>query len=279
MLLSVERPADLLRGYRFVSALARRDNQQVARFRADLQAFREQREILEKKTQESLALRDPDRAGAPQPRRGSAAQDRASHHPRGQEGAAGRLRPGAGGGGRASSRPCSRAWAERARSRCPSGPSGAALPWPAPGRVRVSFGKRKDARFDTYTRENGIEIAARRRGAGGGRARGRGGLRRALQGLRPHGRARPRRASTTRSTPTWARSRVALGQRVAAGEVLGTVGPGGLEGPGLYFEMRFQGRPEDPVDWLSRRRAPTQASATWRSIPRTRSPLPRPAAL
>jgi septal ring factor EnvC (AmiA/AmiB activator) len=47
-------------------------------------------------------------------------------------------------------------------------------------------------------------------------------------------------------------AKVAVGQRVSGGEVLGTVGPGGLEGPGLYFEMRFQGRPEDPVDWLTR---------------------------
>jgi murein hydrolase activator len=48
---------------------------------------------------------------------------------------------------------------------------------------------------------------------------------------------------------------VQIGQRVAAGAVLGSVGPGGLEGPGLYFEMRFQGRPEDPVDWLAARAA------------------------
>ena len=34
------------------------------------------------------------------------------------------------------------------------------LPWPVSGRVRVGFGPRKDTRFDTYTRENGIEIEA-----------------------------------------------------------------------------------------------------------------------
>jgi murein hydrolase activator len=43
--------------------------------------------------------------------------------------------------------------------------------------------------------------------------------------------------------------RVKQGQRLQAGEVLGTVGAG-LEGAGLYFEMRFQGRPEDPQEWL-----------------------------
>jgi septal ring factor EnvC (AmiA/AmiB activator) len=43
---------------------------------------------------------------------------------------------------------------------------------------------------------------------------------------------------------------VQVGQKVAAGERLGSVGAG-LEGPGLYFEVRFQGRPEDPAEWLS----------------------------
>jgi septal ring factor EnvC (AmiA/AmiB activator) len=39
---------------------------------------------------------------------------------------------------------------------------------------------------------------------------------------------------------------------VAAGDVLGTVGEVG-EAAGVYFEMRFQGRAEDPEDWLKRR--------------------------
>ena len=49
------------------------------------------------------------------------------------------------------------------------------------------------------------------------------------------------------------------GQRVEAGEVIGTVGTA-LEGPGLYFEMRFQGKPEDPLEWL--RPAPAASSGT-----------------
>ena len=39
------------------------------------------------------------------------------------------------------------------------------------------------------------------------------------------------------------------GQKVVAGQGLGTVGSG-VEGAGLYFEVRFQGRPEDPTEWL-----------------------------
>jgi septal ring factor EnvC (AmiA/AmiB activator) len=43
--------------------------------------------------------------------------------------------------------------------------------------------------------------------------------------------------------------RVRVGEKVAAGQVLGTVGSG-VVGAGLYFEVRFQGRPEDPAEWL-----------------------------
>jgi len=43
-----------------------------------------------------------------------------------------------------------------------------------------------------------------------------------------------------------------VGQKVAAGDVIGISGQGGLESPGVYFEMRYQGRPEDPLDWLER---------------------------
>ena len=45
---------------------------------------------------------------------------------------------------------------------------------------------------------------------------------------------------------------VAPGQEVTAGTVLGTTGQGTDQGPGLYFEMRYQGRAEDPLEWLKR---------------------------
>ena len=36
LLLSVDRPSDIFRGYRLVTTVARRDNQRIARFRSDL---------------------------------------------------------------------------------------------------------------------------------------------------------------------------------------------------------------------------------------------------
>jgi septal ring factor EnvC (AmiA/AmiB activator) len=45
--------------------------------------------------------------------------------------------------------------------------------------------------------------------------------------------------------------RVDVGDRVASGDVIGTVGDtGSLLGARLYFEIRHGGEPQDPVDWL-----------------------------
>jgi septal ring factor EnvC (AmiA/AmiB activator) len=45
-----------------------------------------------------------------------------------------------------------------------------------------------------------------------------------------------------------------VGDRVAVGEVVASVGnTGGNEAPGLYFELRFQGRPFDPLTWVAAR--------------------------
>jgi len=46
----------------------------------------------------------------------------------------------------------------------------------------------------------------------------------------------------------------ARGERVAKGEVVALVGETGpYSEPGLYFEIRKKGVPQDPVKWLARR--------------------------
>jgi septal ring factor EnvC (AmiA/AmiB activator) len=47
--------------------------------------------------------------------------------------------------------------------------------------------------------------------------------------------------------------RVRKGERVDAGQTLGTVGGDALHGPGLYFELRVRGRPVDPERWITPR--------------------------
>jgi murein hydrolase activator len=45
-----------------------------------------------------------------------------------------------------------------------------------------------------------------------------------------------------------------IGDKVAVGDVVASVGnTGGNEYPGLYFELRFQGRPFDPLSWVAAR--------------------------
>jgi murein hydrolase activator len=249
LLLSIDRPSDFFRGYRFISTLARRDNARVAAFRSDLAALETERKELEARTRESIELRTRLTAA----RRGVDAQralktelltslverketnavyleELARAESRLQE-----LLAGLGEGAVA----------------VPLGAFRGLLAWPAEGRVRAGFGRRKHPRFDTYTVHNGIEIEAppeapvravhEGRVVFAERFRGYG-----LMVVVDHG---GKHHSLYAQLSDVA---VAPGQDVTAGTLLGTASPGGPDGPGVYFEMRHQGRPEDPLDWLRR---------------------------
>jgi len=249
LLLSVERPSDLVRGYRFVSTLARRDRQRLATFRGDLTALAETRAELEKRTREALTLR----SAVERARRGLEADRRRKSQlltslvERKETQAAYLEELGA---AEARLEQLVRGL-EQGEVSVPVAAFKGSLPWPVAGRVRSSFGRRKHPRFDTYTVQNGIEIdagletpvvaihegtvvfAERFRGYG-------------LLVVVDHG------GKHHSLYAHLAESRVAVGQRLAAGDVIGLVGGSGIEGPGLYFEVRSQGRPEDPLEWLRR---------------------------
>lgn len=246
LLLSVERPSDFLNGYRYVTALARRDNERIARFRSDLDTLRITRGELEAKTQQALALRgrlerarrqlDGDRrrktdlqTSIVQKKETNAAYVRELEAAEARlQGLLDGLSPG--------------------DVSLPPAAFKGTLPWPLAGRVRVPYGLRKHARFDTYTVQNGIEIAA----AEGtpvsavydgsvvflDRFKGYG-----LMVVVDHGGKHHTLYAHLSETS------VEAGQRVTAGQELGRSGAS-LEGPGLYFEVRFQGKPEDPLGWL-----------------------------
>jgi septal ring factor EnvC (AmiA/AmiB activator) len=249
LLLSVDRPSDFFSGYRFVNTLARRDNERLARFRSDMRALEQTRTELEKKTAEAFKLR----AGLERARRNLEA-DRVRKT---------RLLTDL-----VESKEASAAYLkelEEAEARLgellagttagdvavPMGAFKGELPWPVTGRVRGTFGKHKHPRFDTYTVQNGIDIEAPvdapvravHEGAVvfADRFRGYG-----LMVILEHGRHHTLYAHL-------AESAVQPGQKVPAGAVVGTVGSSGLEGDGLYFELRTQGRPEDPLSWLRKR--------------------------
>lgn len=248
LLLSVDHPSDFFRGYRFVTALARRDNRRVAAFRTDLQALTDQRAELEKKTRESVALRSRLQAARrnldEQRERKTAlltsiVERKELHAAYVDELAEAetRLRQmllGLGGD----------------EAAVPIAAFRGSLPWPVSGRLRSAFGRRRHPRFETYTVQNGIEIEAQPdtpvRAVHEGtvvfadRFRGYG-----LMVVLDHG------GKHHSLYAQLGELRVTPGQRVAAGEVVGTSGSGGVEGPGVYFEMRHYGRAADPVEWLT----------------------------
>ena len=248
LLLSVDRPSDIFRGYRFVTTLARRDNERIAAFRADLQTLAATRAELERRTQEALTLREAlekTRRGLDADRKRKTAllrqivEQKETHaaYVRELEEAESKLQGLIAG-------------LAEGDVGVPVTAFKGSLPWPAEGRVRVAFGRRKHPKFDVYTLQNGVEIDApldapvravheavvvfadRFRGYG-------------LMVVLDHG------GKHHSLYAQLGEVRVTAGQKVAAGDLIGLVGSG-LEDPGLYFEMRFQGRPENPADWLGR---------------------------
>ncbi len=248
ILLSVDRPSDIFRGYRFVTALARRDKERFAAFRADLDALTNTRTELERKTQDALALRqnlEKARLAQDADRKRKTEllteivekKETNAAYVRELEEVESKLRDLLQG-------------LETGDVAVPLAAFKGSLPWPVTGKIRAPFGRHRHPKFDTYTIQNGIEIGApletpvaavyegtvvfvdRFKGYG-------------LMVVVDHG------GKHHTLYAHLAEAAVQVGQKVAAGESLGTTGTG-VDGAGLYFEVRFQGRPEDPAEWLKK---------------------------
>jgi len=249
LLLSVDRPADLFRGYRFVGTVARHDRERFAGFRRDLGGLETTRTELEQRTQQALELRaelertrrelDGQRA------RKTALLTRIVERKETHAAYVDELRQ-----------------AEERLTRFLGGLEGVDagvpiaalrgdLPWPAEGTLRLGFGRRKHPRFDTYTPQNGWDLETRPDAvvvavhegqvAFADHFRGYG-----LMVILDHG-GKYHSLYARLSTAD-----VKVGQHVATGERIGAAGTIESNGAGVYFEMRHQGRPEDPADWLKR---------------------------
>jgi septal ring factor EnvC (AmiA/AmiB activator) len=124
------------------------------------------------------------------------------------------------------------------------------LPWPTEGRIVMSFGAQVHPRFGTRTFRNGVDIEAAEgkdvHAVYGGQViytgwfKGYGNLiivdhAHEYYTLYAH----------------VADILVKEGEDERQGQRIGTVGDtGSLEGPRLYFEVRHQGRPQNPEQWL-----------------------------
>lgn len=127
------------------------------------------------------------------------------------------------------------------------------LPWPTEGRIVASFGEQVHPRFGTRTFRNGIDIEA---GEGTeilavyagqvvytGWFKGYGNLI-----ILDHGNEYYTLYAHA------AEIRVKEDDQVRQGQMIGTVGDtGSLAGSRLYFEVRYQGRSQDPAGWLEQR--------------------------
>lgn len=127
------------------------------------------------------------------------------------------------------------------------------LPWPTEGRIAVPFGAQVHPRFGTRTFRNGVDIEAP-----DGKAveavlagqviytgwfKGYGNLI-----IIDHGHELYTLYAHVSEIEVKETEEVRQGQRI------GTVGDtGSLAGPRLYFEVRYQGRPQDPEQWLRQR--------------------------
>jgi septal ring factor EnvC (AmiA/AmiB activator) len=157
----------------------------------------------------------------------------------------------------AKQRQLARAAPPRAAVKAPSAvaPAGfrGRLPWPTDGRIAAPFGAQVHPRFGTRTFRNGVDIEA------------------------PDGKAVQAALAGQVIYTGWFKGygnliiidhgqelytlyahvldiEVREGEEVRQGQRIGTVGDtGSLAGPRLYFEVRYQGRPQDPEQWLRQR--------------------------
>ncbi len=126
------------------------------------------------------------------------------------------------------------------------------VPRPVSGDVRFRFGRQVDSEYRTTTQRMGIEIEADLglpvRSVGAGRVifadyvRGYGQM-----VMVDHG------GGTTTVSGYLAEVAVRPKDTVLAGQVIGTVGEtGSISGPGLYFEIRKDGKPVNPESWFEK---------------------------
>jgi murein hydrolase activator len=127
------------------------------------------------------------------------------------------------------------------------------LPWPAGGRVVAAFGAQVHPRFGTRTFRSGVDIEA---GEGTGVEAVYAGAVVYTGWFKGYGNLIILDHGNEYYTlyAHVAEILVKEGDEVRQGQRIGTVGEtGSLAGPRLYFEVRYQGKPQDPEQWLRQR--------------------------
>ncbi len=265
LLFSLDDPADILRGYRYVSRIASADGDQIKTFKTNLARLGDLEDQLKRRTAQNLETRRRLSQA-----RGALAARRADKESRLEQIAAERrlqeqlaadyLRREAellrilgesGEGAEASPQaqpvPPTTPLKPQITLRSRRGD----VPWPLSGALLRRFGVERDPKFGTRTIQQGIEIDGVAetgvRAVHPGRVVfadqfvGYGMLVILDHGYREHtlyGRL--------------GELRVQAGEDVAEGALLGILPNTRVTGSGFHFEVRIQGKPEDPLDWLKK---------------------------
>jgi septal ring factor EnvC (AmiA/AmiB activator) len=257
LLMSVDDLRDMGRAYRFVSGLQGLDRRRVVEHQRTLSDLRKAQAALEgRRSQASLAQAAVGSARAAAARAVTAHEDLISRIDARRDLAAqlmGELED--------ARQRLQRTVADAAQGR----PAGAAAPiglplrpfkgdldWPATGAITGGFGRQVNRRFHTAVVSNGVRIAAAVSTPVTAVHEGTVAYATTFTGfgklvILDHG-------SVTFSLYGYlADIDVVSGERVSQGQRLGSVGTS-LDGePSLYFELRIDGKPVDPLQWLKRK--------------------------
>jgi len=266
LLFSLDDPADILRGYRYVSRIASADGDQIRGFKASLIELDGLQEQLKKRTAENLETRRrlneargilSSRKSSKEARIEEIAQERRLQEELAEEyqkretellrllGESGEVSPEG-----ETAQPAIHS-IPSFQSETPLRQFRGEIPWPVKGTLVRKFGVERDPQFGTKTIQQGIEIDAfpeiEVHAVHAGRVVfadqfvGYGMLVIIDHGNREHtlyGRL--------------GELRVAPGEDVQEGSLLGLLPNTRITGSGLHFEIRVQGKPEDPLDWLKK---------------------------
>lgn len=255
LLLNVDDLRAIGRAYRDVSALAKLDQERIAEHRRTLAALAEAQQSLTASRAELRGLRARAQAARVELDRAAAArQARIAEIDRRRDLAAeltGELQVAE---GRLQAAVTELAAGGTATVTLPFRPFRGDMDWPVDGRVAVPFGPQARSRFGTGVQRNGVEIEAVEGASVRSIHGGTVAYADAFTGfgylvILDHG-------DQAYSLYAYLGSlSVERGERVETNTVLGAVGrtPAG-DAARLYFEIRVDGEPVDPVEWLKARR-------------------------
>jgi septal ring factor EnvC (AmiA/AmiB activator) len=249
LLLSVDDVRDMGRAYRTVAALATVDRQRVRAHQTTVASLREARKELESRRRAAAALEASARASALAASRAVDARSALVARIDAQRDLNAQL-AGELDAARSKLAATVSSLSPGAAPALPFRPFRGALDWPVPGSVATRFGVDRSSRFGTAIARNGIEIAAPAGAAVLAVHEGTIAYAAPFTGFGPlvivdHG----ARAYTLYGY--LGTLGVTKGARVDKGARLGTVGAAPSSGqPALYFEVRVDGKPSDPLQWL-----------------------------